>query len=118
MNEYSRRDRKSGDAKVAGLSRSPLLRLPIRSNSLGQEKNQELLLPAASDCAWSGPIAKDERARLDQERLAQVQSISRFFHSSKKEFCPNYPSHRSLVGEWEGWGWYYASQRVGRLGNV
>jgi hypothetical protein len=70
MNEYSRRDRKSGDAKVAGLSRSPLLRLPIRLNFLGQEKNQELLLPAASDCAWSGAIAKYQRRRLDEERLA------------------------------------------------
>src|ERR1700732_4163234 len=67
MNEYSRRDRKSGDANVAGLSRSPLLRLPIRLNFLGQEKNQELLLPAASDCAWSGAIAKDRRRRLDEE---------------------------------------------------
>ena len=55
---------------MAGLSRSPLLRLPIRLNFLGQEKNQELLLPAASDCAWSGAIAKYQRRRLDEERLA------------------------------------------------
>src|SRR5216683_5048722 len=67
MNEYSRRDRKSGDANVAGTSRSPLLRLPIRLNFLGQEKNRELLLPAASDCAWSRAIAKDQRRRLDEE---------------------------------------------------
>src|SRR6266851_3724817 len=67
MNEYSGRDRKSGDANVAGTSRSPLLRLPIRLNFLGQEKNRELLLPAASDCAWSRAIAKDQRRRLDEE---------------------------------------------------
>src|SRR5271154_725865 len=71
MNEYYRRDRKSGDARIAGISRSPLLRLPIRLNPLGQEKNQELLLPAASDCAWSGAIAKDQREGLDEERLAE-----------------------------------------------
>src|SRR5208283_251419 len=70
MNENSRRDRKSGDAKVAGLSRSPLLRLPIRLNFLGQEKSPELLLPSASDCAWVGAIAKDQRRRLDEEPLA------------------------------------------------
>src|SRR5450759_4333339 len=70
MNEYSRKDRKPRDARIAGISRSPLLRLPIRLNFLGQEKNQELLLPAASDCAWSRAIAKDRRGRLDEERLA------------------------------------------------
>ena len=70
MNATSRTDRKSGDARVAGISRSPFLRLPVRLNFLGQEKNQELLLPAASDCAWSGAIAKDQRGKLDGERLA------------------------------------------------
>jgi hypothetical protein len=70
MNATSRTDRKSGDARVAGISRSPLLRLPIRLNFLGQEENQELLLPAASDCAWVRAIAKDQRGRLDEERLA------------------------------------------------
>jgi hypothetical protein len=70
MNERSRRDRKLGDAKVAGLSRSPLLRLLIRLNFLGQEKKPELLLPSASDRAWVGAIAKDQRRRLDDERLA------------------------------------------------
>src|SRR5260370_36621846 len=70
MNEYCCRDRNSGDARIAGISRSPLLRLPIRLNFLGQEQNQELLLPAASDRAWSGAIAKDQRGRLDEERLA------------------------------------------------
>src|SRR5450631_1704273 len=70
MHGYSRRNRKSGDARVAGISRSPLLRLPIRLNFLGQEKNQELLLPAASDCAWVRAIAKDPRGGLDEERLA------------------------------------------------
>jgi len=59
-----------GDARVAGISRSPLLRLPIRLTFLGQEKNQELLLPVASDCAWVRAIAKDQRGRLDEERLA------------------------------------------------
>jgi hypothetical protein len=47
--------------RVAGLSRSPLLRFPIRLNFLGLEKNQDLLLPLASDCAWSGAIAKDHQ---------------------------------------------------------
>ena len=70
MNGHSRRDRKSGDARVAGPSRSPLLMLPIRLRFSGQEKNQELLLPSASDCAWAGAIAKDQRGRLDDERLA------------------------------------------------
>src|SRR5271169_2156357 len=71
MNATSRTDRKSRDARVAGISRSPPLRLPIRLNFLGQEKNQELLLPAASDCAWVRAIAKDQRGRLDEERLAE-----------------------------------------------
>src|ERR1039457_2187834 len=70
MNGHSRRDRKSGDAQVAGPSRSSPLRLPIRLNFFGQEKNQELLLPSASDCAGSGAIAKDQRRRLDEERRA------------------------------------------------
>src|SRR5208282_452272 len=70
MNATSRTDRKSGDAQVAGISRSPLLRLPIQLNFLGLEKNQELLLPAAPDCAWVRAIAKDQRGRLDEERLA------------------------------------------------
>ncbi len=76
MNGYSRRDRKSGDAKLAGLSRSPLLCLPIQSKFFGHGKNQELLLPSASDCAGSGAIAKDQRRRLDEARLA------RFNHSA------------------------------------
>src|SRR5258708_39979942 len=86
MNARSRTDRKSGDARrVAGISRSPLLRLPIRLNFLGQEKNQELLLPAASDCAWSGAIAKDQRGRLDEERLAEFnQSADRSTYRKKK----------------------------------
>jgi hypothetical protein len=70
MNAHSHRDRKSGDAQVAGPSRSPLLRLPMRRNFLGQEKTTELLMPAASDRAWSGAIAKNQRRRLDEERLA------------------------------------------------
>jgi hypothetical protein len=70
MNEGCRRDRKSRDARIAGISRSPLLQLPIRLNFLGQEKNQELLLPSAPDCAGSGAIAKDQRRRLDEERRA------------------------------------------------
>jgi hypothetical protein len=85
MNATSRTDRKSGDVRVAGISRSPLLRLPIRLNFLGQEKHQELLLPAASDCAWSGAIAKDQRGRLDEERLAEFnQSADRSTYRRKK----------------------------------
>jgi hypothetical protein len=42
----------------------------MRINFLGQDKNQELLLPLASDCASSGAIAKDQRQRLDEGRLA------------------------------------------------
>jgi hypothetical protein len=42
----------------------------MQPNFRSQEKNQELLLPAASDCAWSRAIAKDRRRRLDEERLA------------------------------------------------
>jgi hypothetical protein len=70
MNATSRTDRKSRDARVAGISGSPLLRLPIRLNFLGREKSQELLLPTASDCARVGAIAKNQRGRLDEERLA------------------------------------------------
>ncbi len=70
MNADGGRDRKSGDACVAGIGRSPLLRLPIRSDFFGHGKNQELLLPSASDCAGSGATAKDQRRRLDEERLA------------------------------------------------
>ena len=33
-------------------------------------KNQELLLPSASDCAWGRSIAKHQRRRLDEEPLA------------------------------------------------
>src|SRR5271167_1535681 len=77
MNATSRTDRKSGDAQVAGISRSPLLRLPIQLNFLGLEKNQELLLPAAPDCAWVRAIAKDQRGRLDEERLAADRNFKR-----------------------------------------
>jgi hypothetical protein len=56
----------------------------MRLNFLGQEKNQELLLPAASDCAWSEAIAKDQRGRLDEERLAAFnQSADRFAYRRK-----------------------------------
>ena len=57
-------------AEVADQPPEVEIRLPIRLNFLGQEKNQEFLLPAASDCAWSGAIAKDQRGRLDEERFA------------------------------------------------
>src|ERR1035441_9921705 len=69
----SRRDRNSGDAKVAGTSRSPLLRLPMRSESFRPSKNQELLAPAAPDCAWFKSIEQDlrRRARLEAECLAE-----------------------------------------------
>ncbi len=95
MHAASRSDREMGDARVAGLSRSRLLRLPTRINFLSQEKNPELLLPSASDRAWVGAITKDQRQRLDEERPRRVQSISSSFHLSPKDFCPNYPSHRS-----------------------
>src|ERR1035438_10335518 len=88
MNATNRTDRKSGDARVAGISRSPLLRLPIRLNFLGQEKNQELLLPAASDCAWDRAIAKDQRGRLDEERLAGFnQSADLSTYPRKSSVC-------------------------------
>src|ERR1035441_8511677 len=69
----SRRDRNSGDAKVAGTSRSPLLRLPMRSEFFRPSKNQELLAPAAPDCAWFKSIEQDlrRRARLEAECLAE-----------------------------------------------
>lgn len=37
-----------------------------------KKKNPELLLPTASYCASSGAIAKDQRRRLDEERLARL----------------------------------------------
>src|ERR1039457_5422668 len=69
----SRRDRNSGDAKVAGTSRSPLLRLPMRSEFFRPSKNQELLAPAAPDCAWFKSIEQDlrRRARLEAECLVE-----------------------------------------------
>src|ERR1017187_9527321 len=69
----SRRDRNSGDAKGAGTSRSPLLRLPMRSEFFRPSKNQELLAPAAPDCAWFKSIEQDlrRRARLEAECLAE-----------------------------------------------
>src|SRR5450631_529013 len=69
----SRRDRNSGDAKVAGTSRSPLLRLPMRSEFFRPSKNQELLAPAAPDCAWFKSIEQDlrRRARLEAQCLAE-----------------------------------------------
>src|ERR1035441_7052587 len=69
----SRRDRNSGDAKVAGTSRSPLLRLPMRSEFFRPSKNQELLAPAAPDCAWFKSIEQDlrRRASLEAECLAE-----------------------------------------------
>src|ERR1039458_1465341 len=69
----SRRDRNSGDAKVAGTSRSPLLRLPMRPEFFRPSKNQELLAPAAPDCAWFKSIEQDirRRARLEAECLAE-----------------------------------------------
>jgi len=72
MNTACRRDRKSEDATVAGASRSPLRRLLMRSDFFKQSKNHELLAPSASDCAWSGSIAKDQRrrSRLEAECLA------------------------------------------------
>src|ERR1039458_3607334 len=75
MNVAYRSDWKSGDAQVAGISRSPLIRLPMRSDFCRQSKNHELLAPSASDCAWSGWIAKDQRrrSRLEAECLAEFK---------------------------------------------
>ena len=75
MNVAYRSDRKSGVAQVAGISRSPLLRLPMRSDFCRQSKNHELLAPSASDCAWSGWKAKDQRrrSRLEAECLAEFK---------------------------------------------
>src|ERR1700677_2218735 len=70
MNAHSRRDRQSRDARVAGLLRYRLLRLRMRDPFSHPRKNRELLLPSASDRAWVGAIAKDQRRRLDEERLA------------------------------------------------
>src|ERR1019366_3626181 len=65
----SRRDRNSGDAKVAGTSRSPLLRLPMRSEFLRPSKNQELLAPARPDCAWFKSIEQDLRQNASQSSI-------------------------------------------------
>jgi hypothetical protein len=75
MNVAYRSDWKSGDAQVAGISRSPLIRLPMRSDFCRQSKNHELLAPSASDCAWSGWKAKDQRrrSRLEAECLAEFK---------------------------------------------
>jgi hypothetical protein len=72
MNAASRIDRKSGEAKVAGLCISPLLRLPLQSDFFRQSKSHEILAPSASDRAWSGWIAKGrrQRSRLEAECLA------------------------------------------------
>ena len=72
MNAARRIDRKSGDAQVAGTSRSPLLRLPMRSDFFRQAKNHALLAPSASDRVWSRWKAKDKRrrSRLEAECLA------------------------------------------------
>ncbi len=70
MNARGGADRKSRDARVAGIPRSRLLGLPMRIDSLAKKKNRALLLPSASDCVWSEAIAKDQRQRLDEERLA------------------------------------------------
>jgi hypothetical protein len=70
MHAASRSDREMGDAQVAGLSRSRLLRHSYANLFFSQEKNEELLLPSASDRAWVGAIAKDQRRTLDEERLA------------------------------------------------
>lgn len=75
MNVAYRSDWKSGDAQVAGISRSPLIRLAMRSDFCRQSKNHELLAPSASDCAWSGWKAKDQRrrSRLEAECLAEFK---------------------------------------------
>src|SRR5271166_2855127 len=48
----------SGDAKIAGTSRSRLLRLLRRSDFSGQRKNSELLPLNAADRASSRPLTK------------------------------------------------------------
>ena len=42
----------------------------------------------------------NHRRNLDEERLHRVQSISRSFHLSPKDFCPNYPSHCYRLRAW------------------
>src|ERR1035441_4659732 len=72
MHAAYRMNQKSGDAKVAGLSRSPLLQLPTRSDFFRQSENRELLAPAASDRASFQSIEQDRRrrSRLEAECLA------------------------------------------------
>jgi hypothetical protein len=83
MNEYYRRDRKSGDARIAGISRSPLLRLPIRLNPLGQEKNQEILLllfsPSYDERKWALTVARTLASQVGLlVQLKIFQTIGRF----------------------------------------
>ena len=70
MQEYCSCDRQSGDAKVAGFSRSPLLRRLKRKDFLSQEKSPRASDAFASDRACSGAKAKNQRRRLDEERNA------------------------------------------------
>jgi hypothetical protein len=73
MQEYCRSDRQSGDAQVAGLSRSSLLRHLMRMDFLSPRKKPKSSRASdafASDCACSGAKAKNQRRRLDEERYA------------------------------------------------
>src|ERR1019366_79034 len=110
----SRRDRNSGDAKVAGTSRSPLLRLPMRSEFFRPSKNQELLAPAAPDCAWFKSIEQDlrRRARLEAECLAEFNQPAAL---STYQRGKSVRTTRATAVELDGYPLYLYS--IKRLGN-
>ena len=56
----------------------------------------ELLPLDAADCAWGRLKENNQGSRIEARRLAVFNQSGRSIHSSKKDFCPKYPSQRSL----------------------
>jgi hypothetical protein len=73
----------------------------MRIKLLDQQRNPELLLPSASDCAWVRAMARDERRRLDEERLAGFnQSTDLSTYPQKISVrTTRATTHREVVGE-------------------
>ena len=80
MHAAYRMNQKSGDAKVAGLSRSPLLRLPTRSDFSGNQKTESFWRLRRQTALRSNQLSKIEDEDQDLRQNASQASINRQFY--------------------------------------
>jgi hypothetical protein len=81
-------------SKIGGCSRSGYLAIATPADSnvnrfSQPRKDPELLLPDGIRLRWSGWIAKDQRRRLDEERLVGFNQSADLSYLTQKDFPQN-----------------------------